>query len=176
MNPKEEHLPLSTGSLFRNKKQKVVETKQLQIRGHLLQWEDTAIQISNVSLISIEKYQAAQFPLWAGAAVLFGALILSNHTFIGLALIAVGVLCLYLWFNEREKTKDYKYLNISLNSGSVFSLLFAEEWFLLEVLNVFANIFEDGAINPNTNISIDIQNCTVDNQSTLIGSLSATDK
>lgn len=156
-----------------NKKEKVVETKQFQIRGHLLRWDDVVIQISSISQISIGSFQTQPFPIWAAAIALIGIVALKAVWFVGLLLIAIGALSIYVWYKETQKTKGYKYLHIHLNSGGIFSLLFEEEWFLREVLNVFANIFEDGGKSTNTNISVDIKNCKVDHQSTLIGSLSA---
>lgn len=159
-------------SLLGGRKETVVETKQFQICGHLLRWEDTVIQISNISLISTGNFQSQQFPMWAAILALLGLLALGASLIVGLMCIVVGIFCIYLWYKAIEKTKEYKYLNIYLNSGRVFSLLFEKEWFLREVLDVFANIFEGGGTKQGTNISIDIQNCTVDNQSTLIGTLS----
>ena len=51
------------GNLFGSKKEKVIETDELQVRGHLLRWKDVVIQISNISQISVGNYPRPPFPL-----------------------------------------------------------------------------------------------------------------
>ena len=38
------------GNLFGSKKEKVIETDELQVRGHLLRWKDVVIQINDTRL------------------------------------------------------------------------------------------------------------------------------
>lgn len=157
-------------SMMSNPKDKMVQTDRLQILGHLLRWDDVVIQISNISMISTGSYQSQSFPLWAAIVVIVGLITFWISWLIGLLLTVFGAAVIYLWYAEYQKTKNFKYLHILLNSGKSFSLLFQKENFLRKVLDVFANIFEDE--NSNAMYNIDIQNCTIDNHSALIHSAS----
>ena len=81
--------------------------------------------------------------------------------------MAVGGYSIYSWYSEYEEVKSHKYLNILLNSGFTYSILFSNEAFLDEVMHVFANIFEDGA-KANTNYYIDIKNSTISNDASVV--------
>lgn len=159
------------GNLFGSKKEKVIETAELQIRGHLLRWKDVVIQISNISQISIGEYPAPPFPVWPEAAILIGLVLLQFNVWIGLISILVGAVVIFMWYQERQSKKDYKFLHLYLNSGTSFSFVFEQEAFLRKVLEVFANIFEDVEKNVNNSVTIDIKNCTVKDNGAFIGTL-----
>jgi len=155
------------GDLIGSKKERTVQTKQLLVRGHLLQWEDVIIQISNISLITSTNLDPPGFPVWAAIAVLVGLVLLKPIWYVGLIALAVGGFSIYLWYTKCEEMKSHKYLNILLNSGFTYSVLFSDEAFLDKVMRVFANIFEDGA-GPNTNYYIDINNSTISNNASVV--------
>lgn len=156
-------------NLLGNSKDTKVETEQFQICGHLLRWEDVVIQISSISMVSSGKFQVQPFPLWALFFAIIGLVLFFVIWYIGLFLAALGALCIYLWYKEYQAQKDFKYLHINLASGRTFSLLFKDEQFLKKVLGVFANIFENGGKTTGENIYIDIKNCNVDHNSSIIG-------
>lgn len=162
---------LLNGGLFSSKKEKVIETNELQVRGHLLRWKDVVIQISSISQIAIGNYPKPPFPLWSVAAILIGMFFLSINIFIGLIGVLLGCVVIAVWYDSWWSKKDYKFLHLFLNSGTSFSILFDEEPFLRKVLDVFANIFEDVEKNVNNNLTIDIKNCTVKDNGTFIGTL-----
>lgn len=153
--------------LIGGKKEKTVQTKQLLIQGHLLRWEGVIIQISNISLITSTNLNPPRFPIWAAIAVLAGISLLDPIWYVGLIAMAVGGYSIYSWYSEYEEVKSHKYLNILLNSGFTYSILFSNEAFLDEVMHVFANIFEDGA-KANTNYYIDIKNSTISNDASVV--------
>lgn len=153
--------------LISGKKEKTVQTKQLLIQGHLLRWEGVIIQISNISLITSTNLNPPVFPIWAAIAVLAGISLLDPIWYVGLIAMAVGVYSIYSWYSEYEEVKSHKYLNILLNSGFTYSILFSNEAFLDEVMHVFANIFEDGA-KSSTNYYIDIKNSTISNDASVV--------
>ncbi len=155
---------LIQSSLQTNKKAKQVNTPSFSIVGHLLRWEDTIIQIDNISMISIASFQQAPFPLWSIVLILVGLLLIRYSIFVALLCLAGGGLLIWFWNIDVQKTQNYKYLNIQLNSGRVFSLLFESDMFLKQVLDVFANIFEDDNL-AGKNIYIDIKNCRIDDHS-----------
>lgn len=155
-------------SLGGNNKEKQVKTQRLSIVGHLLRWDDVVIQISNISLISTSNLQQTPMPFWAIILIIFGVVLLPIIWWASLLCLALGILVIWAWYKETKKTEKYKYLNIQLNSGRMFSLLFENQEFLNQVLDVFANIFEDdNSQAQNRDIRIDIQNCHVDDRSNL---------
>ncbi len=155
-------------SLGGNNKEKQVKTQRLSIVGHLLRWDDVVIQISNISLISTSNLQQTPMPFWAIILIVFGVVLLPIIWWASLLCLALGILVIWAWYKETKKTEKYKYLNIQLNSGRMFSLLFENQEFLNQVLDVFANIFEDDNDQAqNRDIRIDIQNCHVDDRSNL---------
>lgn len=159
---------LLQNSLGANEKEKKVKTRSLSIVGHLLRWEDVVIQISNISLISTSNFRQTAMPMWAVLLAMVGVVLLPFVWWAGLLCLGLGMLVICGWYSETKKTKKYKYLNIQLNSGRLFSLLFENEEFLNQVLDVFANIFEDDDSQAeNRDIRIDIQNCHVEDRSNL---------
>ena len=75
---------LIQSSLQTNKKAKQVNTPSFSIVGHLLRWEDTIIQIDNISMISIASFQQAPFPLWSIVLILVGLLLIRYSIFVAL--------------------------------------------------------------------------------------------
>lgn len=148
-------------NLFGSKKEKIIETNELQIRGHLLRWKDVVIQISNISLISVGNYPRPPFPMWTIAVILIGIIAWPLSILIGAIVLAVGIAGMSIWYESWWPKKDYKFLHLYLNSGQSFSFMFEEESFLRKVLDVFANIFEDVEKNINNSVTIDIKNCSV---------------
>ena len=126
------------------------------------------IQISNISLVSTSNFQQTALPVWAIIMSVIGVALLPIIWWAGLLCLALGIFVIWAWYTESQKTKKYKYLTIQLNSGRMFSLLFEDKEFLNQVLDVFANIFEDEADQAqNRDIRIDIQNCHVEDRSKL---------
>ncbi len=166
-----ENKNLLNSNLFGSKKEKVIETDELQVHGHLLRWKDVVIQISNISQISVGNYSRPPFPLWTIAALLIGLFFLPYNKFIGATGLMVGIAVIAVWYESWWDKKDYKFLHLYLNSGTSFSIMFKEEPFLRKVLEVFANIFEDVEKNVNNSVTIDIKNCTVKDNGTFIGTL-----
>lgn len=165
-----------SSNLFSNRNDKTVETDSLYIHGHLLKWENVVVQISNISSITasnipIEK--KSQYWLWG--ALVIGLLgftgLMSRDKGLAISLLALSVLCISVWWNKNEEekkdAKKLKCLSIFLNSGSTYSIIFDDESFLQQVLQVFANIFENGA-QAGTNYHINLTGCTIDNQSSVV--------
>lgn len=161
------------GNLFSSKKEKVIETSGLQIRGNLLRWNDDIIQISNISQISIGNYPTQPFPMWTVAAILIGLVAMWFNTLVGLLGLLLGGGVIFIWYQERQSQKDYKFLHLRLNSGTCFSFIFEQQDFLRKVLEVFANIFEDVEDNVNNSITIDIKNCTVTGNGKIVETINA---
>lgn len=149
----------------------VIQTNNLNISGHLLRWEDVVIQISNISMISTAELQKLQFPFVSITLILIGLVLIKLNFLLAVIFVGVGGFLIYAWYSENQRTKDFKYLHIHLNSGRAFSILFENPVFLNRVLNIFAEIFEDGGQIISGDIHIDIKNCNVDNNSSIIGTI-----
>ena len=166
---------LLSSELFSDSKEKVINTDQLQIKGHLLRWKDMVIQISNISQISIGNYPAPQFPLSAIFIILIGLCCLLFNIFFALLMIALGIFIVVVWYQEKNSKKGHKFLHLRLNSGTVFSFEFAQESFLRRVLEIFANIFEDVERTANSSVTIDIKSCNITGNGQFIHTLNNTD-
>lgn len=143
-------------------KEKTVETDNLRIEGQLLEWKGVIIQVSNISLITTANLNSTKFPLWTLLAIIIGIALFQFEGLVGLVLIAIAGVVIYLWYADVQRAQNHKYLNILLNSGYTYSILFKNDSFLEEVLKVFSNIFADGSY-AKTNYYIDISNCTIKN-------------
>ncbi len=166
---------LLSSELFSDSKEKVIHTDHLQIKGHLLRWNDVVIQISNISQISIGNYPVPRFPISALLILGVGLVSLPLNILFALVMIALGVFIIVVWYREKNSKKGHKFLHLRLNSGTVFSFEFAQESFLRRVLEIFANIFEDVERTANSNVTIDIKNCNVTGNGSIIHTLNNTD-
>lgn len=138
--------------------EKVIETPSLRIRKNIMMWEDTMIQLSNVSYLSANNIAATVFPVWAAVMILAGLLLISQSALVALVLIGLGGLWIYLWYQGNEKRKQGAILTIRMNSGHTFQFTFNNKAFLLEVLKVLENIIVDGT---DSQVSINISNSTI---------------
>lgn len=145
-------------------KGKTIETDNLRIAGNLLGWNGALIQISNISLITTENLNTARFPLWTILCAIIGFALLRGATFFGILLIITAGAACYYWYTKVQETKNHKYLNILLNSGYTYSILFKNDSFLDDVLLVFSNILEEDK-KGKTNYFIDMESCTITNSS-----------
>ncbi|MBR0282750.1 MAG: hypothetical protein IJQ81_14400 [Oscillibacter sp.] len=157
-------------------KNKVIATQNLTIRGHLLKWSDTSIQISNISMVSTASLPAPRFPVWSVIIFAIGLLVtvrfaeaLSYSYYdtptiviitVGVILISVGAVGFAAWMSSVQDSAEQKYLHIFLNSGNVYSFIVRDQKFLQQMLQVFSNIFESGTTNE-TNFQINVQGCEI---------------
>ncbi len=111
-----------------------IDTDSLKIYGNCLEFKDTVIQLSNVSLVANSLPTVPKFPLWSIAALLLGfACLFANEGAIkifGLFLLCAGGCVIYMWNQRAEREKQLKTLVIATNSGQIFSILFEQGEFL----------------------------------------------
>lgn len=69
-----------------------IDTDSLKIYGNCLEFKDTVIQLSNVSLVANNPIAPPQFPIWAAVAFIVGLLFLFVDTDIDIIPI-VGFFC-----------------------------------------------------------------------------------
>lgn len=156
-----------SNNVFINPNTNTIKTDELVIEGHLLRWENVTVQISNIS--SVTAWKVKPPPRWVNLlfSIIFAAtgimLLLadyennSHHSYyyssnpeftiigqIGIGLLVVGVIYLIIWLVGQGEPQNQEYLNICMNSGIVYSILFKDKEFAQEVLQLFAGIFKDG--------------------------------
>ena len=121
-----------------------IDTDSLKIYGNCLEFKDTVIQLSNVSLVANNPIAPPQFPIWAAAALIVGLLFLFVDIgvirVLGLILIVGGGYVAYAWYQRSERDKTLKRLVIATNSGQTFFILFNQSEFLNKVIDTLKEI------------------------------------
>lgn len=145
--------------------EKFIETPSLLIKKNIMTWDNTVIQLSNISYISAADIELAKFPGWAALVVLGGLLLFGETALLAILLIAVGAVGVYFWYKENEKRRQGAILTICMNSGHNLYFTFEEKKFLLRVVHVLENIIINGGANAP--IDINIKGCTINNSNIL---------
>lgn len=121
-----------------------INTDSLKIYGNCMEFKDTVIQLSNVSLVANNPLAIPKFPLWTIAALVLGVICLFMEAgaikVFGLFLLCGGGLAIYVWYKQAEQEKQRKKLVIATNSGQTFSILFEKGEFLDKVINTLKEI------------------------------------
>lgn len=125
-------------------KSREINTDSLRIHGNCMEFENTIIQLSSISLISSNSIVPTKFPTWSIAAIIIGLFLLSTEfvpmILLGLIVVAVGIFVIYSWYQQVEREKRIKKLVIITNSGQIFSILFLNGEFLDTVIRVLKEI------------------------------------
>ncbi len=121
-----------------------IDTDSLKIYGNCLEFKDTVIQLSNVSLVANNPIAPPQFPIWAAVAIIVGLLFLFVDIgiikVVGIFLSLGGGCVAYVWHLRSERDKSLKRLVIATNSGQTFFILFNQSAFLNKVINALKEI------------------------------------
>lgn len=141
--------------------EKFIETPSLLVKKNIMTWDNTLIQLSNISYISAADIEPAKFPIWAGLVILGGLWLFGKSAFLALLLIAAGAAGLYFWYQENEKRRQGAILTIRMNSGHNLYFTFEEKKFLLQVVHVLESIIINGGANAP--VDINIKDCTITN-------------
>ena len=120
------------------KKEKSIETPELLIKGNIISWEGTMIQLSNVSCISTSPLELMEFPKLALLFLLGGL----------------------MSFRINEKRKSDTILNILMNSGNSLCFLVNNKKFLNEILEILKQIIIEGGVGKQ-NVSINLKGCKI---------------
>lgn len=161
-----------------NKNTKTIETDCFNIKGNLISWKDTIIQISNITMISA-SIDKQPFP-WLSILFLLGGFALINlNTYLASALIVISITIIALWYKKSQKLKSQKKLNFMLNSGIIYTILFYDIKFSKKVLEVLTDILITSSRNEYYTINVKnntiqqncnnkIENATVSDGSSLL--------
>ena len=145
--------------------EKYIDTPSLLIKNNIMTWDNTVIQLSNISYISAADIALMKFPGWLVAVIIAALFLLGEQTLSAILLIAGCAAGLYLWYRENEKRRQGAILTIRMNSGHILHFTFKEKEFLIRVVRILESIIINGGVN--SPVSINIKGCTITNSRVL---------
>lgn len=148
----------------------VIETPQLLVKGNIMSWYGTMIQLSNVSCISTRPLAQKQFPLLSMALLFIGAFLFQYNVILGIILLVIGGIWIYIWTEGNEKLKRNTVLSIAMNSGDNLQFIINNRDFLDKVLKVLEQIIIDGGVGAQ-NVAINILGCTFSGDAKVLNDL-----
>lgn len=153
------------------KKEKSIETSELRIKGNILCWHDTMIQLSNISYISTSPLELIEFPKYSILMIIAAILLFSINILVSVVLLVCSIVWIYRWFKINEIRKYKTVLNISMNSGNNLCILFGSGGsFLDDVLKVLEEIIIDGGVGEQ-NVDINIRHCNISGNAHILDNL-----
>lgn len=150
--------------------QMVIETPQLLIKGNIMSWYGTMIQLSNVSCISTSSLGQIVFPINSAVLFLIGILMLAFNVLVSIIFLGLGAAYIYKWYKDNEERKKRTILNIAMNSGNNLQFMFNDREFLDRVLNVLEQIIIEGGVGKQ-NVAINIQGCEITGNAKVLNDL-----
>ncbi len=144
-----------------------INTSNFQIEKNLISFSDSVIQISNISQVDVAPPPTKPFNSSSIAAIVFGILLLlvvPGVKMIGLTIAGCGVGYI-LWYISSNSDETI-YLNISLNSGRVYSIICKDKEFLKEVMQVIKYCINNHFTQL---VQIDFDNCEMYNSPIVVG-------
>ena len=106
------------------------------------------------------------FPILSIVLGLAGLCIIESSILIALLLVIVSALWIYGWYKDTERLNKIKKLNIVLNSGGTYTLVFYDKVFLEQVVSILKEILSTS--DKNSNITFNIKNNTFEGSSSVI--------
>lgn len=152
------------------KSENSIETTQLLIKGNIICWSGSMIQLSNVSYISTSPIGALEFPSLLGLLIIAGFICLFIHPFAGLPLLAIGFFLSYRWGIKNKERQEKTYLSIVTNSGDNFKIIIGDRKFLDKILKVLEQIIIEGGVGDQ-NVSINILGCNISGNANVLNDL-----
>lgn len=163
-----------------DKNTRAVKTEKFTVEGHLLKWKDTAIQISNISMVTIGNSRPPRLPAWAIPASSIGLILLlfggskygnglTTVQEIGLLCAVIGWAAIGFWIYITNEINKHKHLHFLLNNGITYSIEFTDFAFLQKVMCVFEDIFRNG-VSGGTYYYFDLKNSDI-SQSQIAGKI-----
>lgn len=156
-----------------SEQEKHIETKNFCILGNMLRWENSMIQLSNVSLITEMNYSTIAFPILSIAPIIGGLLLYKISIPACLIAILAGAGWIAWWYVQNEKLKKLILLTIIMNSGEHVCITFNDRAFLDKVINVLEKVMFDGGTGDEK-LVINIANNKIGGHSQLLNHLNLT--
>ncbi len=151
-------------------KEKSIETSELLLKGNIMCWEGTMIQLSNISCVSTAPLDELEFPKLSILVILAGFGVINPMPPMGLLLMLAGGVWIYTWnyFNNLRKLDTV--LSISMNSGNNLRFIISSKDFLKKILQVLEQIIIDGGVG-NQNVSIDMRGCKIEGNASVLNDM-----
>lgn len=152
-------------------KEKTIETPKLTIKGNIIYWARTMIQISNISYISTVPLEQLGFPKMALLILGIAILAFSRRSpGYGVILLLGAGVWIFIWYYKNEERKNEAILCIAMNSGVQFRIYVDDKEFLSEILAVLEEIIAEDIIEQQK-ISININDCTITGNAKVLNDL-----
>ena len=148
---------------------KNIETDFLKIRGNCLEFKDTIIQLSNISLFSSADIAPDKFPIWSIVLILIGIVLLKSILALAVILIVIGGSWIYYWYSSVQEEKKMTRLTIVTNYGNVFPIIFHEKRFMSKVTTTMKDIIREPV--HERNITINVKECSFFDDSSVVKDL-----
>lgn len=139
-----------------NDKQKTIETDYLNVRGNLISWNNTILQISNISMITTNEFEKKPIPIYPFLLFIVGLLTFQFLASLSIVCIVSASLWGYFYYSNAKKIAELKILSFKLNSGETFGIVFNNQTFLNKVISVLTKILSQEI--KSSNITFDIKN------------------
>lgn len=141
---------------------KVISTNDFKIENNIISFNNSLVQISNISHINVEPVPKPKFPHWPIIVGIIGVvgIIEASGEIQLLGFLLVGFVAMYiLYYVMNYNDKEDKYLCIYLNSGHTYFIYCENEKFLKKVMGVM-----EYCINKNgkQKIKVDFNQCTLE--------------
>ena len=160
---KTQDMPLKLG-------EKSISTDFLYIKQNIMTWDNTIIQLSNVSFISADKREPLKFPLIALGLILLGFVFFEYSIGLALVLLVIGGVWAFYWYSENQRRAEGAVLTIRMNSGHTLYFDFKSKEFLNTVVDVLEHIIIDGCTVAQ-NIEISIKNSKISGNASVLSNL-----
>lgn len=146
---------------------KIIETPFIRVENNCLEFKNTFIQLSNISLFSTEPIRPS-YRLLAVAVimVLMGMSFISFIYTPSVILIGAGGVCGFIWFSNWKKAVNSCCMTIITNSGMIYPIVFTNKKFLKKVVTVMIDIIKNPG-NART-FTVNVNECTFSNDASVI--------
>lgn len=148
---------------------KKINTSNFRIESNIIEFNDSLLQISNISQVSVESELNGKFKYWTIILLFFGIIgciqSIQEIKLLGLLLIVVSVVYI-LWFLLSYYEEKVKYLCIYLNSGCIYYIYCEDVKFMKNAMKVIKYCINNHTIKK---IKIDFDNCKLYNSPIIIG-------
>lgn len=149
--------------------EKTITTDNFKIEKNTISFNDSLLQISNISSVDVESVPKPKFHLWSIATCIIGLILIIEYVdtirFLGV-LLFFSALMYIIWYVARCIDGEDKYLCIYLNSGQVYYIDCANEKFLKKAIKVMKYCINN---HGTQRIKIDFNQCTLENVPINIG-------
>lgn len=125
-------------------KKKEIKTEKLRIHKNIIEWENSMLQLHNISHISTNQMELQEFPKWGVILCIVGILVITRSATFGLICFVLAAGIIYNWYSENERLKTETALSIKMNSGNNIVFIFNNKEFLNNVWEVLREIIASG--------------------------------